>query len=114
MREMLYSAGGLSPPRTPVSVSSSTSLLSGRLLVKFVLVGDTRTVFTRRGGRARVRSSPASEVFRSQVFFDNGPSSSTSLLPLRGKESLKDGWLWGCQRIRGSRVINQPCPSKGE
>jgi len=104
---MLYSAGGLSPPRTPVFVSSATSLHSGRLLVKFVLVGDTRTVFTRRGGRALGRSSPASEVFRCQVFFDNGPSSSTSLLPLRGKEMFKGRLALGLsedQRIQG----NQP------
>ena len=58
------------------------------------LVGDKRTLFTRRLAGPWTGAHPPTKIFRDQVFFDNDPSSAASLRSATRKW-VKDGWLWG-------------------
>jgi len=108
-RLLLYSAGSRTS-RTPVFVSSAASVgTSGEVCPS----PGQETLFTRRRGRARHRSSPASPVFRRQVFGENDPSSAASL---RSK-TRKVRWTAG-SGVDGSEDPGEPTsharPVRGE
>jgi len=85
------------------------------LLVKFVFSRRQEDTLHQKVGRALDRSSPATKVFRSQVFFENDPSSAASLRSATRKE-VKDGWLWGFVDQEDPEITNtnHARPSSGD
>ena len=77
-----------------------------KLLVKFVFSRRQEDTLHQKVDRALIRSSPAFQIlFRNQVFFDNDPSSATSLRSATRKW-VKDGWLWGFLDQEDPEVTN--------
>jgi len=99
-----------SAARTPIFVSSSTSLLRWSFWWSLSLVRDKRTLFTRRLTGPWSGARLPTKIFRCQVFFDNDPSSAASLRSATRKW-VKDGWLWGFLDQEDPEVTNQPRPS---
>lgn len=106
--------GGLSPPHTPIFVSSSASLLKGKGTSGEVCLSLRQEDSLHQKGdrdRARVRSSPASEssATRSSLI------TILLLLPVfcRGKERFKGRLALGVLGSEDPEVTNQPCPSEG-
>jgi len=91
---------------TPIFVSSSASLLRWSFWWSLSLVGDKRTLFTRRLTGPYTGARLPTKIFRSQVFFDNDPSSAASLRSATRKEA-KGRLALGVLGSRGSRG-NQP------
>jgi hypothetical protein len=106
---MLYSAAC-----TPIFVSSSASLLRWSFWWSLSLVGDKRTLFTRRLTGPWTGARLPTKIFRNQVFFDNDPSSAASLRSATRKW-VKDGWLWGFWDQEDPRKpnTNHARPSRG-
>jgi len=99
-----------SAARTPIFVSSSTSLLRWSFWWSLSLVGDKRTLFTRRLTGPWSGARLPTKIFRGQVFFGNDPSSAASLRSTTRKW-VKDGWLWGFLDQEDPEDTNQPRPS---
>jgi hypothetical protein len=83
--------------------------------VKFVFSRRQEDTLHQKVGRALDRSSPATKVFRNQVFFENDPSSAASLRSATRKE-VKDGWLWGFVDQEDPEITNtnHARPSSGD